>query len=63
MPREHGEPQTFVEMVLVLLEDRFPWLKKDEEDKRRRHGAGPQRSSRRVGPQMRRAATELKSLL
>jgi hypothetical protein len=32
MPTEHGEPQTFVEMVLVLLEDRFPWLGKDEEE-------------------------------
>jgi hypothetical protein len=32
MPRKHRQPQTFVEMVLVLLEDRFPWLGKDEED-------------------------------
>lgn len=24
-----SEPQTFVEMVLTLLEDRFPWLGKD----------------------------------
>jgi hypothetical protein len=24
-----SEPQTFVEMVLALLEDRFPWLGKD----------------------------------
>jgi hypothetical protein len=23
------EPKTFVEMVLILLEDRFPWLGKD----------------------------------
>lgn len=29
---EHNEtqPQTFVEMVLALLEDRFPWLGTDE---------------------------------
>jgi hypothetical protein len=26
MAREERDPQTFVEMVLVLLEDRFPWL-------------------------------------
>jgi hypothetical protein len=32
MPRAQGEPQTFVEMVRVLLEDRFPWLGKDEEE-------------------------------
>jgi hypothetical protein len=25
-----AEPQTFVEMVLALLEDRFPWLGKAE---------------------------------
>jgi len=25
------EPQTFVEMVLVLLEDRFPWLGTDRD--------------------------------
>lgn len=31
MPRAQGEPETFVEMVRVLLEDRFPWLGKDEE--------------------------------
>lgn len=31
MPIEHREPQTFVEMVLALLENRFPWLGKDEE--------------------------------
>jgi hypothetical protein len=24
------EPETFAEMVLTLLEDRFPWLGKDE---------------------------------
>ena len=32
MPIKHRQPLTFVEMVLVLLEDRFPWLGKDEED-------------------------------
>ena len=32
MPNEHGEPQTFVEMVLALLEDRVPWLGKNEEE-------------------------------
>jgi hypothetical protein len=26
------QPQTFVEMVLALLEDRFPWLASAEED-------------------------------
>jgi len=25
-----AQPQTFVEMVLALLEDRFPWLGTDE---------------------------------
>jgi hypothetical protein len=25
-----SEPKTFVEMVLTLLEDSFPWLGKDE---------------------------------
>jgi hypothetical protein len=25
-----AQPQTFVEMVLALLEDRFSWLDKDE---------------------------------
>jgi hypothetical protein len=29
MPTSSSEPQTFVEMVLTLLEDRFPWLGKD----------------------------------
>lgn len=34
MPRQNAtaEPQTFVEMVLVLLENRFPWLGSDDED-------------------------------
>jgi hypothetical protein len=26
MPHTSSQPQTFVEMVLTLLEDRFPWL-------------------------------------
>lgn len=26
MANTESQPQTFVEMVLVLLEDRFPWL-------------------------------------
>jgi hypothetical protein len=26
MANTDSQPQTFVEMVLVLLEDRFPWL-------------------------------------
>jgi hypothetical protein len=30
MENNETQPQTFVEMVLVLLEDRFPWLGKDE---------------------------------
>ena len=30
MENNEAQPQTFVEMVLVLLEDRFPWLGKDE---------------------------------
>ncbi|GGG86997.1 hypothetical protein [Edaphobacter dinghuensis] len=29
MPAEGNQPQTFVEMVLALLEDRFPWLGKE----------------------------------
>lgn len=31
MPMESDEPRTFVEMVLVLLESRFPWLGTDED--------------------------------
>jgi hypothetical protein len=31
MPNEERDPQTFVEMVLTLLEDRFPWLGSEEE--------------------------------
>jgi hypothetical protein len=30
MAHTDSQPQTFVEMVLVLLEDRFPWLGTDE---------------------------------
>jgi hypothetical protein len=30
MGNNEAQPQTFVEMVLTLLEDRFPWLGKDE---------------------------------
>jgi hypothetical protein len=30
MENSTAEPKTFVEMVLALLEDRFPWLGKDE---------------------------------
>lgn len=30
MLEKDRRPQTFVEMVLVLLEDRFPWLGNDE---------------------------------
>lgn len=30
MDNNETQPQTFVEMVLALLEDRFPWLGKDE---------------------------------
>jgi hypothetical protein len=26
MPNESRDPRTFTNMVLVLLEDRFPWL-------------------------------------
>lgn len=32
MPNEDSEPRTFVEMVLALLENRFPWLSSDRED-------------------------------
>ncbi|MGC1360766.1 MAG: hypothetical protein WA419_16585 [Silvibacterium sp.] len=32
MTQEQPHPQTFVEMVLVLLEDRFPWLGSSEEE-------------------------------
>ena len=31
MPDRDHSPQTFVEMVLTLLEDRFPWLGSEEE--------------------------------
>lgn len=31
MPNTDRDPQTFVEMVLTLLEDRFPWLGSEEE--------------------------------
>ena len=30
MENNEAQPQTFVEMVLALLEDRFPWLGTDE---------------------------------
>jgi hypothetical protein len=30
MPNGETQPTTFVEMVLALLEERFPWLGKDE---------------------------------
>jgi hypothetical protein len=30
MENNDTQPQTFAEMVLALLEDRFPWLGKDE---------------------------------
>jgi len=30
MANTDSQPQTFVEMVLTLLEDRFPWLGTDE---------------------------------
>jgi hypothetical protein len=30
MQQPLNEPKTFAEMVLVLLEDRFPWLGSDE---------------------------------
>ena len=29
MANKRSQPQTFVEKVLALLEDRFPWLGKD----------------------------------
>jgi hypothetical protein len=32
MTLEQRQPQTFVEMVLILLEDRFPWLSSAEEE-------------------------------
>lgn len=32
MPIPNSEPQTFTEMVLVLLESRFPWLGKLDEE-------------------------------
>jgi len=32
MTQEQPHPQTFVEMVLALLEDRFPWLASSEEE-------------------------------
>jgi hypothetical protein len=31
MANTDSEPQTFVEMVLTLLEDRFPWLGTDRD--------------------------------
>jgi hypothetical protein len=33
MSQEQPCPQTFVEMVLALLEDRFPWLASAEEER------------------------------
>jgi hypothetical protein len=30
MEHNEAQPQTFVEMVLALIEDRFPWLGTDE---------------------------------
>jgi len=32
MPNTDRDPQTFVEMVLTLLEDRFPWLGSENEE-------------------------------
>ena len=32
MENNGTQPKTFVEMVLELLEDRFPWLGKNEPD-------------------------------
>jgi hypothetical protein len=32
MSDEKHEPQTFVEMVLALLESRFPWLGSEHEE-------------------------------
>lgn len=31
MPNTKRDPRTFAEMVLILLEDRFPWLGSEEE--------------------------------
>jgi hypothetical protein len=31
MANTDSQPKTFVEMVLVLLEDRFPWLGNDRD--------------------------------
>jgi hypothetical protein len=31
MTKENRSPQTFVEWVLQLLEERFPWLGKEED--------------------------------
>lgn len=31
MPNTKRDPRTFVEMALILLEDRFPWLGSEEE--------------------------------
>jgi hypothetical protein len=31
MSQHNDSPATFVDMVLQLLEDRFPWLRTDEE--------------------------------
>jgi hypothetical protein len=30
MDNDEAQPETFVEMVLALLKDRFPWADKDE---------------------------------
>jgi hypothetical protein len=30
MENNRAQPQTFVEMVLALLENRYPWLGEDE---------------------------------
>ncbi len=32
MPNLNGDPRTFVEMVLTLLENRFPWLGSENEE-------------------------------
>jgi hypothetical protein len=31
MAQPRNEPKIFIEMVLILLEDRFPWLGRDVE--------------------------------
>jgi hypothetical protein len=43
MDNDEAQPETFVEMVLALLKDRFPWPGKDEPATRAETGGATMR--------------------